>query len=84
MPANGADTVVVIAALGVAKKTILIFVRGAGGDRFADSTAVGLEPACRVFLIFITSKLLLGESKTSNKCQNLISSHFSNKKLINI
>ena len=45
LPADGTDTIVVIAALGIAERAILLLVSGAGGNGFTNTTAIGKKPA---------------------------------------
>ena len=45
LPANRAHTIVVVAALRIAKGAVLFLVSTASGDDFADTSAVGILPA---------------------------------------
>ena len=45
LPADWANTAVAVLAVRVAKSTILLMIRGAGGERLAGCATVGLLPA---------------------------------------
>ena len=45
LPADRTDTIVAIAAEGVAQSSILLLISRAGRDRLADTTSLSLEPA---------------------------------------
>ena len=57
LPADWAYAIITISAQRIAKCTILLFVVRARRDRFADSAAVSLDPAC----IVAVHELLLRE-----------------------